>query len=218
MAVVLLVIAGWDIVPSVAQPPLVSSTVTTVAPYKDDPRGLVAHLDRLQRHSVGRDLWQVWVCEASGEIMVIDPEDIVDLLVKEAVPYFRSLSDGIYDPVFVAGGEPVSIIQENVDPGEVEDKCSEKVAGAIEHSVSIHGGSTAAPDAVIIVLNANSIGSGTNAIKGIGRGMAPTKDPCLETAPGSRCDTFPDNERSVFVAGGRIIEGATDRVPLLVPS
>ncbi len=133
--VLLLVAVAAGVSQSDAQePPVgtsVSTTSTMVSPYGADPLGLVAHVDRLRRHSVGRDVWQVWVCELEGESMRVDPGDIVDFLTEKTRPYFWWLSDGRYNPVFVAGGEPVSVSVENLDFRTVEMGCVEAVKAAI---------------------------------------------------------------------------------------
>ncbi|MDE0601803.1 MAG: hypothetical protein OXI56_08415 [bacterium] len=57
--------------------------------------------ESLQTISIGRDLWNVWVCEDAPV-----REDIVTYLHREVNPYFRWLSGGRYDIRFQYGADP----------------------------------------------------------------------------------------------------------------
>ncbi len=191
-----------------------STTSTTVSPYEPDPKGLVAHVDRLRRHSLGTDVWQVWVCELEEEKLTLDPEELVEEWEREIRPYFWWLSDKRYNPVFVAGGEPVSANVENTGIEIVEMACAEAVEHAVESGGSLVSGAEATePNGVIIVVNSNRIGPASRSALGIGSGMS-VGDPCLEPRPAAGCDSFPGNGRYVMVAGGRL--QGSDRRRLLV--
>ncbi len=188
-----------------------STTSTTVSPYEPDPKGLVAHVDRLRRHSLGTDVWQVWVCELEEEKLTLDPEELVEEWEREIRPYFWWLSDKRYNPVFVAGGEPVSANVENTGIEIVEMACAEAVEHAVESGGSLVSGAEATePNGVIIVVNSNRIGPASRSALGIGSGMS-VGDPCLEPRPAAGCDSFPGNGRYVMVAGGRVVPGIGQR-------
>ena len=194
-----------------------AAAVTTVSPYgTDEDLGLIAHLDRLRRHTTGRDLWQVWVCE-----LEIDPKKwpdapptvdvnvskIVDNLTRYTRPYFRWLSGGEYDPVFTAGGEPVSVEPVSMNTHDFLVGCRDAVADAVDPGVTLVAGTVPArPDGVVIAVNSNRIGNtliGGGYTLGWGYGMS-HDDVCLEESPGDKCDKFPSNNRAAFVAGGKI--------------
>lgn len=223
----LVVVAGGDGVPLVAQgtssttaTTTPSSTTTSTQPiYEADELGLLAHVDRLRRHTTGYDFWQVWVCNL-GDYGSLDtsPGEIAAHLNAHTGPYYRWLSGGSYRPWFTAGGEPFRLnTLTNENWSEVVSTCQSSVANSIEHGPRILG-SPARPNGVIIVLNVYEIGGQTldetgERILGIGRGAAPG-DACLE--PDSEdCDLFPANNRAVVVAGERVIPGSL-QLPLLV--
>ncbi len=148
--------------------------------------------------------------------MRIDPEDVVEFLTAETRPYFWWLSDLGYNPVFMAGGEPVSAGVENDDPGKVKTAC----VGAVETAISSGGSAiprafNVEPEGVILAVNAETIGPSSENLFGRTGGMT-IDSPCLEAEPADECDSFPSNGRYVMVAGGRV-DGDAGGLPLLVP-
>ena len=205
-------VVGGHVESAAQQTEATSSVTTTTSPYKADPKGLVAHLDRVRRHSVGRDSWQVWVCELDGETMQINPEDVADSLQSDTLSYFKWLSDGVYNPVFVAGGEPINVSVKNEKTSQIVRAC--RLEGEKAILPSLTGATPISPDGVLIVINVDVIGPQGDASNGIGTGMAPG-DPCLEANPAGKCDKFPSNKRVVYVAGGLVVGGSKQR-PLLM--
>ena len=168
--VLCLLVVGRGVSPTVAQ---TGTTTTTVSPYVADPHGILALHDRLQRHSVGQDRWQVWVCEpspgGSGRVSV-DIDNVVDLLQDHIGPYYRWLSNGLYFPVFEAGGEPIAVTPGTTDSLDVEDACIEGVTEAVQPDVPPFPFSvTDLPDGVIIVVNTEYIGASRT--RGLSMGM-----------------------------------------------
>ena len=223
---------GWVGYPSEAQDASSAAedraaAVSARLPYEADDLGLIAHRDRLRRHLTGRALWQVWVCKlntrglsGAGVTVPVDTGNIVRLLNQETRPYFRWLSGGVYDPVFVAGGDPVSVRPSSMSTHDVMEGCRRAVADAVEPgSRLISGAVPARPDGVIIAVNADKIGNtkigGSSDTIGWGYGMS-AGDACLEWSPGTRCDKFPANNRAAYIAGGRFdTEQPNHRLPLL---
>ena len=200
------------------------AAVASRSSYSADPNGLIAHLDRLRRHSTGLDIWQVWVCELdtsgfSNAVTVnVSTGGIVSKLNRETRPYFRWLSSGLYDPVFVAGGEPVSVVPASMSTEDVIEGCRRAVAAAVEPSAErlIAGTSPARPDGVVIAVNANTVGNTkieNGDTLGWSYGMS-SGDACLDASPGTRCNKFPSNNRAIYIAGGRY-DDASDGLPLL---
>ena len=198
--------------PLVAQ----TGTTTTVSPYSADTLRLMALHDRLQRHSVGRDRWQVWVCEPTqgGSTRVpVDVDNVVDLLQNDIGPYFRWHSDGLYLPVFEAGGETISVAPDTTDYIDVREACIQGVTEAVLPNVPpLSGSVTDLPNGVIIVVNTEYIGNSRN--RGVGLGMR-FDDPCLVDESDAICQRFPLNERAVVVAGRWVVPGA-NQTPLLL--
>ena len=213
---VLVAAAVVSAVPTVAQqdtlPPTLGTTATTRPSYDADPLGLLAHLDRLQRHTrgPGADVWQVWVCNLSNNRpLTASPSTIARQLRLVTQPYYEWLSGGLYTPVFVAGGEPVPIYVDleggYVDEDVVEMTCHDRVAAAIEDGPSlVPGAANARPNGVVMVVNSDRIGD--SSLQGQSRGME-GDDPCMAPDPGVSCDEFPSNGRYVILAGEYAVEG-----------
>ena len=100
-------------------------------PWADDPLGLIAFRDEVSAlYTTGQDVWEVWVCQVPDGSVPVDVSETVALLSAEIGPYFFTLSGGIYQPVFRAGGVVVSPVSE---PGQDMatwslDDCEDRVA------------------------------------------------------------------------------------------
>ena len=73
---------------------------TTQGLFDDDPTGLVPKTPFVQRYSLDQDHWEVWLC---GSVSSTLPQAIAALQAA-TVDYYDSLSGGVYEPVFTAGG------------------------------------------------------------------------------------------------------------------
>jgi hypothetical protein len=120
--------------------PATTSTTTTVAPTTTfvptaDALPAVERLLRaaepLRRFTLGPDTLGVWICHVAVDItdpiynqadlrLTLTPDGVADQLNQFIGPYFRTLSDGQYQPTFVAGGE-VSIAK-----GQNNNDCVEQ--------------------------------------------------------------------------------------------
>jgi len=72
--------------------------------YGWEPLGQIAGSSELRAHSLGEDVWEVWVCDTAGGSVAVEPAEAARVLNAEIGPFFGWLSDGIYRPVFRAGG------------------------------------------------------------------------------------------------------------------
>ena len=143
----------------------------------------------------------------------VDVDDVVDLLQNNIGPYFRWHSDGSYNPVFEAGGEPIAVSLNTTNYADVERACIKGVTEAILPNVPPFSASvTDLPDGVIIVVNTEYVGN--SRIRGLSLGMVPD-DPCLVEESDATCRRFPSNKRSVVVAGRWVVPGA-NQTPLLL--
>ncbi len=68
--------------------------------FDDDPTGLVPKTPFVQRYSLDQDYWEVWLCGSVSASM----SSIIATLNAASVDYFDSISGGVYEPVFSAGG------------------------------------------------------------------------------------------------------------------
>ena len=68
--------------------------------FDEDPTGLVPKTPFVQRYSLDQDHWEVWLC---GDVSPSMPE-VLAALEAATVDYFDSISGGVYEPVFTAGG------------------------------------------------------------------------------------------------------------------
>ncbi len=81
------------------------------APLDADPLGLVPFADTAMRvYSQGADTWQVWVCTVPGHTPGLQVANVVSGLNANIAPYFQWLSEGRYQPGFVAGGTVASTV------------------------------------------------------------------------------------------------------------
>jgi hypothetical protein len=77
---------------------------TTQGLFDDDPTGLVPKTPFVQRYSLDQDHWEVWLC---GSVSTPMP-DVIAALEAATVDYYDSISGGVYEPVFTAGGSKPS--------------------------------------------------------------------------------------------------------------
>jgi hypothetical protein len=92
-----------------------------------DPLGLVPKAAFQRRYTLDTDVIEVWRCGSVGR----SHTSIIASLSGNVTPYYATISDGVYDVTFVAGGDV---------PGPAGD-CVDQVAAA----------STANPEGVLIV-------------------------------------------------------------------
>ena len=100
-------------------------------PEVTDPLGLVAGYEFATAYSLGRDVWEVWLCDTPpGELFSTDrdvrlnPDNYADVFAQRVGPWFAWQSGGAYEPVFRAGG---LVTAPEAEPAQ----CEEAVAGAI---------------------------------------------------------------------------------------
>ena len=79
--------------------------------YGWEPLGLIAGSSELRMHSLGEDLWEVWVCDTQGGRISVDPAEVARVLNSEVAPFYRWLSEDAYRPSFRPGG----IVAEGAD-------------------------------------------------------------------------------------------------------
>ncbi len=104
---------------------------TPGGPPVEDPMGLVAGYEFATAYSLGRDLWEVWLCDTpEGELFSTDrdarlnPDNYADAFTQRVSPWFAWQSGGAYEPVFRGGG---LVTAPEAEPAQ----CEEAVAGAI---------------------------------------------------------------------------------------
>ena len=73
-------------------------------PYAGDPLGLIPDIEMLREHTIGTDVWEVWVCDAADGTASVDLSDAVSYVNDQMGSYFGWLSESRYSPVFLAGG------------------------------------------------------------------------------------------------------------------
>jgi hypothetical protein len=90
----------WD-APVVADTSGVYTTAdTTQGLFDGDPTGLVPKTPFVQRYSLDQDHWEVWLC---GSVTHTMPQ-VIAALDAATVDYYDSISGGVYEPIFTAGG------------------------------------------------------------------------------------------------------------------
>jgi hypothetical protein len=73
---------------------------TTQGLFDEDPTGLIPKTPFVQRYSLDQDHWEVWLC---GNVTHTMPQ-VLAALEAATVDYYDSLSGGVYEPIFTAGG------------------------------------------------------------------------------------------------------------------
>jgi hypothetical protein len=159
-------------------------------PWADDPLGLIAFRDEVSAlYTTGQDVWEVWVCEVADGSVPVDLSATVTLLNAEIGQYFFTLSGGIYQPTFRAGGVVASPVSE---PGQdmatrFLDGCEDQVAATSVGGVA---------GALIVATTDYTGGFGT-----IGY-VCPGYYPGY---PYMCPKTYPENGRIVVVGGGTVV-------------
>ena len=104
---------------------------TAGEPPLEDPLGLVAGYEFATAYSLGRDLWEVWLCDTpEGELFSTDrdarlnPDNYAEAFAQRVSPWFAWQAGGAYEPVFRGGGLVTA-------PEAEPSQCEEAVAGAI---------------------------------------------------------------------------------------
>ena len=104
---------------------------TPGSPPVTDPLGLVAGYEFATAYSLGRDLWEVWLCDTpEGELFSTDrdarltPDNYAEAFAQRVSPWFAWQAGGAYEPVFRGGGLVTA-------PEAEPSQCEEAVAGAI---------------------------------------------------------------------------------------
>ncbi|NNL12541.1 MAG: hypothetical protein HKO82_02500 [Acidimicrobiia bacterium] len=75
--------------------------------YGWEPLGVIAGSSELRLHSLGTDVWEVWVCDTPAGDLMLDPVQIAQVLTSEIKPFYEWLSEGRYQPEFRGGGTAV---------------------------------------------------------------------------------------------------------------
>lgn len=95
-----------------------------------DPLGLVAGFEFTSAYSLGRDVWDVWLCDApSGRLFSEDrdarfnPANYAEAFRQRVAPWFDWQSGGAYEPVF----RPAGVVRA---PGAEPEACTDAVAEA----------------------------------------------------------------------------------------
>ena len=73
--------------------------------FAGDPLGLIAHTEWWRDRTLGTQTWELWFCDVPLGDSTVDQSKVKRLLNSEIASYFRSLSDGKYDPRFEIAGD-----------------------------------------------------------------------------------------------------------------
>ena len=165
--------------------------VTEGAQYGWEPLGIVAGGSQIRRHSLGRDVWEVWVCNTGPTSYSYSPETLKKKLNSRVGPYYDWQSEGKYDIAFVEGGI-VNGTQDG-DPYGDMSVCLNKVANRSEGN----------RNGVVLVLDD---------VLSFAEGFAGLAGPGSVCLAGSVCnevpDTFPGNSRYALL-GAETFTSAT---------
>jgi hypothetical protein len=84
-------------------------------------------------HSIGADVWEVWVCDVVDGHAAIDTDGAATALTRELAPYFSWISDGRYRVEFVAAGTATNTNEDDLFPcrQEVVERSTGESNGAI---------------------------------------------------------------------------------------
>lgn len=91
-------------------------------PYEGDPLGLIARTDRTMEHSLGEDVWEVWICDVPEGDLQHDLAGAIGYLEEHLPPYFSSLAEGRYSIRFVEGG-----IAKTSDTRNLAGRCDQEI-------------------------------------------------------------------------------------------
>jgi hypothetical protein len=78
--------------------------LTEGAQYGWEPLGIVAGGSQIRRHSVGSDVWEVWLCNTGPTAYTYGATGLKKKLNERMKPYYKWLSEGKYTLSFVVGG------------------------------------------------------------------------------------------------------------------
>lgn len=86
-----------------------AATATNLANLGDDvygwePLGIIAGSSELRMHSLGEDVWEVWVCDTPDGSVAVNLNYAVATLNAAVGPVYEWMSDGAYQPSFREGG------------------------------------------------------------------------------------------------------------------
>jgi hypothetical protein len=165
-------------------------------PYAGDPNHLVPFRDTVSTsYSLGRDVWEVWICDVPEWDISLDVRSVTEDLNAHITPYYRWLSEGLYQPVFRVGG---TVASNDVIPKDPSDAAYWTPPWAPGCETQVAAASTSKPDGVVIVTNG-----------GYGSGYGNPGWFCAETVGG--CATnypdfaiYPGSGRSVIVGAGAV--------------
>ena len=85
-------------------PPEPTTVPSALEIFSSDPLGLIAKADVYRQHSVGSEVWEVWLCDDPIGDLPVEPNQMTALLNREITPYFRWLSNNRYRPTFEYAG------------------------------------------------------------------------------------------------------------------
>jgi len=141
-----------------------------------DSLGLIARPPGVV-HSIGTDVWEVWVCDVPEGGATPTVEGAVRVLETELVPYFDWLSGGRYTPQFVSGGMATEAAGDDLFP------CRESI---------LQSTSGLADGVMVITDHAN-----------IPPAFARPSDLCGSEC--SSAQTFPENARAIVVGAHAVL-------------
>ncbi len=96
--------------------------------YGWEPLGVIAGSSELRLHSLGEDIWEVWVCDTASGGVAVGPGEVVEVLNDEVASFYRWLSDDAYRPVFRPGG---TVSEGTGCTGSVADRVTSEPNGVI---------------------------------------------------------------------------------------
>jgi M6 family metalloprotease-like protein len=191
LAVLALVVTAAVLVPYSAETAAAQSD-----PYAADPLYLVPFANTVQRvYSRGVDTWEVWECHVPNWSDTFDVASVTASLNGAIGDYFIWLSQGLYLPQFVVGGEVTS---SDVIPTDITSREGFRAAGcesAVKDAKAAAEGAGTSPTsngALIVIAGGFNEGYGT-------AGSICPEDPFTGCAT-----TYPDNARIAVVGAAAV--------------
>ncbi len=179
---------------------LVMTTATgaqaTSDPYAGDPNHLVPFRDTVTTtYSLGRDVWEVWICDVPEWDTSLDARSVTDDLNAHIAPYYEWLSEGRYQPVFRVGG---TVESDDIIPKDPFAAAYWSPPWAPGCEALVAAASTSKPDGVVIVTNG-----------GYGAGYGNPGWFCVDTVGGCAAyftdlAAYPGSGRSIIVGAGAV--------------
>ncbi len=96
--------------------------------YGWEPLGLIAGSSELRMHSVGEDVWEVWVCDTPGGAVEVNLNYAVATLNSTVGPVYEWMSDGAYQPRFQVGG---AVVENGSCASAVRDESTSEPNGVL---------------------------------------------------------------------------------------